>query len=198
MGLSPKSKRRDRRPTEQELKDIGNHFTKKARQKVPMVDLIQFAVDTAMRAGEITGLLWEDVNHEDKTIVIRDRKDPQKKIGNNQTVPLLGQSYEIIKRQKQKDKEPRIFPYGDGTMSSLFPRACNALKIEGLRFHDLRHEGISRLFEAGYSIEQVAIVSGHKDWGMLRRYTHLKAKDMHRPIAQLNLNGNDNVAAKER
>jgi site-specific recombinase XerD len=47
----------------------------------------------------------------------------------------------------------------------------------------LRHEAISRLFEAGYRIEQVSVVSGHRDWGMLKRYTHLRAVDLHRAPA---------------
>lgn len=45
--------------------------------------------------------------------------------------------------------------------------------IVDLRFHDFRHEATSRLFEAGLSIEKVALVTGHKDWKMLKRYTHL-------------------------
>ncbi|MGT2493162.1 tyrosine-type recombinase/integrase [Cupriavidus basilensis] len=73
-------------------------------------------------------------------------------------------------------------PYGAPTFSSLFPRACNALGIVDLRFHDLRHEGVSRLFEAGYSIEQVALISGHKDWKQLQRYTQIKAKNLHRKL----------------
>ena len=44
---------------------------------------------------------------------------------------------------------------------------------------DLRHEGTSRLFEAGFAIEQVALVTGHKDWKMLRRYTHLKRESLY-------------------
>ena len=47
------------------------------------------------------------------------------------------------------------------------------LGIEDLHFRDLRHEGTSRLFEAGLQIEQVALVTGHKDWKMLKGYTHL-------------------------
>jgi len=49
-----------------------------------------------------------------------------------------------------------------------------------LCFHDLRHEGTSRLFEAGFSIQQVATVTGHKDWRMLRRYTNLKPENLHK------------------
>jgi integrase len=57
------------------------------------------------------------------------------------------------------------------------------LKIEDLHFHDLRHEGTSRLFEAWFTIEQVALVTGHKDWKMLRRYTHLRPEAL-RKIAE--------------
>ncbi|RVC42576.1 site-specific integrase, partial [Mesorhizobium sp. M4B.F.Ca.ET.088.02.2.1] len=49
--------------------------------------------------------------------------------------------------------------------------------------HDLRHEGTSRLFEAGFTIEQVALVTGHKDWKMLKRYTHLKPEELHAVLA---------------
>lgn len=64
-------------------------------------------------------------------------------------------------------------------VGTAFRRQCKGLKIEDLHFHDLRHEGTSRLFEAGFSIEQVALVTGHKDWKMLRRYTHLKPETLH-------------------
>jgi integrase len=59
-------------------------------------------------------------------------------------------------------------------VGTAFRRSCKALDIDDLRFHDLRHEGTSRLFEAGFPIEKVAMVTGHKDWRMLRRYTNLK------------------------
>ena len=65
-------------------------------------------------------------------------------------------------------------------MSKAFARACEELKIEDLHFHDLRHEGTSRLFEAGLPIEKVALVTGHKDWRTLRRYTKLKPEELHR------------------
>ena len=50
--------------------------------------------------------------------------------------------------------------------------------IENLRFHDLRHEATTRLFEKGLNIMEVASITGHKDLRMLRRYTHLKAEDL--------------------
>lgn len=180
LGVSTKSRERTRRPTPDEIERLCAHFVAKgSRQRIPMADVIRFAIATAMRLGEIINLKWVDLNEPDRTIIIRDRKHPTEKAGNDQEVPLLGEAFEIVKRQKEVG--PRIFPVTEGTVSTIFPRACRALAIEDLKFHDLRHEGVSRLFEQGYSIEQVALVSGHRDWKMLARYTQIRAKDLHRP-----------------
>lgn len=180
LGVSMKSKERTRRPTLDEIDRLQQHFIAKGkRQRVPMPDLIDFAIATAMRLGEIIRLKWSDLNVADRTIIIRDRKHPREKVGNDQEVPLLGDAFGIAMRQPRTGE--RIFPVTEGTISTIFPRACNALGIEDLAFHDLRHEGVSRLFEQGYTIEQVALVSGHRDWKMLARYTQIKAKDLHRP-----------------
>jgi integrase len=64
------------------------------------------------------------------------------------------------------------------SVSDAFAKLTKRLEINNLRFHDLRHEAVSRLFERGFSIEQVALVSGHKDWKQLKRYTNLKATDL--------------------
>lgn len=178
LGLSAKSKERERRPTGNEVERLCAHFAGKKRQKVPMVDLIQFAIATAMRAGEIIGLKWEHLNEADRTIIIKDRKHPTEKIGNDQEVPLLGEAFTIAMRQPRTSD--RIFPVTEGTISTLFPRATKALGIVDLTFHDLRHEGISRLFEQGYTMEQVMLISGHRDPKMLMRYVQLRAKDLHR------------------
>ncbi|MFM2051149.1 MAG: hypothetical protein RL682_1640 [Pseudomonadota bacterium] len=181
MGLIGKSKQRDRRPTQAEIDTLCTYFDSTART-IPLDELIRFAIATAMRAGEITGLLWSDLNVTDKTIIIRDRKHPSEKLGNDQTVPLLSNggldAFEIAMRQPKTDK--RIFPYNPDSVASIFPRSCQKLGIIDLHFHDFRHEGVSRLFEAGYRIEQVALVSGHRDWKMLKRYTQVRAKSLHR------------------
>jgi len=182
LGVSTKSRERTRRPTTAEIDMLCEHFRAKgSRQRVPMPDIIQFAVATAMRLGEIINLKWADLNEADRTVIIRNRKHPTEKAGNDQEVPLLGNAFDIVKRQAEKSD--RIFPVTEGTVSSIFPRACQALQIEDLKFHDLRHEGVSRLFEQGYTIEQVALVSGHRDWKMLARYTQIRAKDLHRKRA---------------
>lgn len=134
---------------------------KGSRQRVPMPDIIQFAIATAMRLGEIINLKWADLNEKDRTVIIRKRKHPTEKAGNDYEVPLIGDAFSIVRRQAMKSD--RIFPVTEGTISSVFPRACQALRIEDLKFHDLQHEGLSQLFEQGCTIEQVTLVSGHRD-----------------------------------
>lgn len=176
---------RDRRPTKKEIELLLNY---KFPTPIPMADIIKFAISSAMRQSEImrieyTTLDTEHIEDSDlnlATIVITDRKHPKKKKGNNQIVPLLNESLEIIQQQKRKEGEDRIFPFSAPTIGTYFTAACKKLGIVDLRFHDLRHEGASRLFELGYEIHEVAKFTGHEDWKMLQRYTHLKSKDIRR------------------
>lgn len=181
LKISTRSVERTRRPTSKEIEAIQQHLD--TYSTLPMRDIIDFAIESAMRMDEITRLRWSDLNEQDKTVIIRDRKHPRQKIGNDQEVPLLGKTFEIVKRQPKPEKpteEDRIFPVKSHTVSTIFSRAKEPLGIIDLHFHDLRHEGVSRLFEQGYRIEQVALISGHRDWKMLARYTQIRAKDLHR------------------
>ncbi|MGP8033161.1 MAG: site-specific integrase [Steroidobacteraceae bacterium] len=181
VGVVGKSKRRDRRVTDTELAKLVRYF-RKHRGAIPFSDVLQFCLATGMRISEVCRIEWTDLDPKNKTIVIRDRKHPSDKIGNDQVVPLLNatgyDAFAIVKRQPRG--RPRIFPYNSKTVSTLVTRAAAALGLDDLQLHDLRHEAISRLFEAGYTIEQVALVSGHRDWAMLKRYTHVRAADLHR------------------
>ncbi len=182
VRLISKSKRRDRRVTDAEIAKLISYFRKKPRGGIPFPDIIEFCVATTMRISEVCRLEWRDLDETNKSIVIRSRKHPTDKIGNDSVVPLLDangyDAFAIIKRQ-WKDDSARIFPYNSRSVSNLISRAVEATRIKDLHLHDLRHEGISRLFEAGYRIEQVALVSGHRDWASLKRYTHVRAADLH-------------------
>jgi integrase len=136
-----------------------------------------------MRQEDICRICWSDVDAAKKVVIVRDRKDPRNKMGNDQKVPLLDatgiDAWAILSEQKAASpRTERIFPYNSKSVGTAFRRACRDLKIEDLHFHDLRHEGASRFFEAGFTIEQVAPVTGHKDWKMLRRYTNLRPEDL--------------------
>jgi integrase len=185
LGLVGHSRERDRRPTEEELARLIAYFDRNPRQIIPMGRIIRFAVATAMRQEEICRVTWSDYNERTKMLTIRDRKDPRAKKGNDQKIPLLAVSgYDanaIVEEQRgsRSNADDRIFPVNHKSVSSVFTRACQVLRIDDLHFHDLRHEGTSRLFEAGFQIHQVALVTGHKDWKMLRRYTHLRPEALH-------------------
>ncbi len=191
---------RDRRPTENELQRLYDHWSRRRRGFAPFIPLWEittFAIATAMRLSEITRLTWRDIDEDQRTVMIRDRKHPSEKKGNDQVVPLLEghtrlfgeplSAWKIVLKQKEylkarKEFNPsgRVFPYSPHSISTMFTRAVKECGVDDLHFHDLRHEGVSRLFEAGYTIEQVALVSGHKDWKQLKRYTNIKASSLHR------------------
>lgn len=185
LGLVGHSNERDRRPTEDEIEKLIAHFDGNDRQIIPMGRIIKFAIATAMRQEEICRVTWSDLNTRTKMLTIRDRKDPRQKKGNDQRIPLLAVSgYDamaLIEEQRaiRGNEDDRIFPYQHRSAGTAFTRTCKDLNIEDLHFHDLRHEGTSRLFEAGFKIEQVSLVTGHKDWKMLRRYTHLRPEALH-------------------
>jgi integrase len=107
-----------------------------------------------------------------RLVVIQDRKDPRNKEGNDQKVPLLDltgyDAREVVLQQRIVARGyGRIFPHNHRSVSAAaFTRACDELRIEDLHFHDLRHEGTSRLFEAGLPIEKVALVTGHRSQGL--------------------------------
>ena len=178
LGLIGGGGRRERRPTEDELQAIVDEL--ETKRGAIYADVVRFAVATAMRRSEISRLRWVELNEAKRLILVRDRKDPRRKRGNDQWVPLLRDAWALVQRQPRMDDEPRIFPIHESTMSKYFTWACRDLGIPDLHFHDLRHDGTSRLFEQGYALQQVALVTGHKDWRHLRRYTNLRPEDLHR------------------
>lgn len=177
LGLIGSGGKRERRTNEDELPRLVEWLAEKKGQVY--ADAVEFAVMTAMRRAEICRIVWSDVDEKKKLIMIRDRKHPRKKIGNDEWIPLLGATWELMQRQSRKEGDPRIFPIHPQTLSKYFKEACTALGIPDLHLHDMRHEGTSKLFESGYEIQQVALVTGHKDWRHLKRYTNLKPEDLH-------------------
>jgi integrase len=178
MGLLNQSNERDRRPTEAELAAIRRYLKKQKGRFT--VDILDFILASCFRPpSEILRLRWDALNHQDRTIVIHDRKDPRRKIGNHQTVPLLNGAYDIVVRQPQTSE--LIFPVHRAQLCNAWPEMCRALRIEDLHMYDLRHEAISRMVASNkYSLPEIMLVSGHKSTKHLMRYTHIQARDLHR------------------
>src|SRR5471030_1782349 len=183
--VSTRSQERDREPTTAELESLYRYWSENKRQTIPMATLCAFALSTAMRQDEICSIAIEDVNVPKKTVIIRDRKDPRRKDGNNQTVPLLPDAWGIVGPIVEARKVGRIFPYRASSVSTAFTRACTKLKIDDLHFHDLRHKATSDLFRLGLTMQQVALLTGHKTWAQLKRYTHTKPEEVHAAMAAI-------------
>ncbi|MEH2533471.1 integrase [Bradyrhizobium sp. AZCC 1588] len=185
LDLVGKSNERDRRPTQDELNRLIEYAECNPLQFIPLGRIIRFAIATAMRQAEICRIEWTDVDMTKRTVTIRDRKDPRRKDGNHQIVSLLNSTgydaWQIILEQRIVTRSiGRVFPHHSKSVGAAFHRSCNAIDLDDLCFHNVRHEGTNLLFEAGFSIQQVAMVTGHKDWRMLRRYTTLKPEDLHK------------------
>jgi integrase len=174
-GHVAKSEQRCRRPTETELSALKSEFERIAAYPstfIPMAVFIQLAVVLPRRLGELCDMQWAD--YTGKQQILRDTKHPSRPRTEN--IPVPPKAKAIIDALPRVDA--RILPYKSESVSAAFQRACERLGIEDLHFHDLRHEGITRLFESGLAIEDVAMISGHQSWNMLRRYTHLKPSDV--------------------
>ncbi|STO56065.1 site-specific integrase [Grimontia hollisae] len=134
MGLIGKSARRSRRPDEDEIQQLVAGLKEREASHVsfiPFTDIFVFSVLTCMRIGEVCDIRWTDLNEMQRAVMVRNRKDPRKKSGNHQWVPLLGDSWDIIQRQPKNDE--RIFPYNARSVTAGFQRVRNSLGIEDLR-----------------------------------------------------------------
>jgi integrase len=177
LGVTGVSDSRDRRPTLDEVNKLIAHFREKRlspRITVPYDLIMMFAIFSSRRISEILRMRWEEVDATACRLLVLDMKDPKKKTGNHVQVDLTPEAVRIL-RAVPRIHDTLIFPFNKATISNEFFAACNTLGIEDLRFHDLRHEGVSRLFELGLSIPAVAMMSGHKTWVHLKRYAHIRA-----------------------
>ena len=177
LGMVSRSSERDRRPTMAELDKLLEYFfetLKRRPSSAHMPKLIAFAIYSTRRQDEITRILWKDFDADGQRVLVRDMKNPGQKIGNDVWCHLPPEAVRIIESMPKVADE--IFPYNGKSAGSAWTKACKFLEIEDLHFHDLRHDGVSRLFEMDWDIPRVASVSGHRDWNSLRRYTHLRGR----------------------
>jgi integrase len=177
MGAVTKSKERARRPTLAELDTIFEYFCAmrdRRKQEIDMVRVTAFALFSTRRQEEITRIRWDAMDEVGQRVLITDMKNPGQKYGNDVWCYVPDEAWQILKSMPKVADE--VFPYNSRSISASFTRACLFLEIDDLHFHDLRHDGVSRLFEMGWDIPKVASVSGHRDWNSMRRYTHLRGK----------------------
>ena len=131
--------------------------------------VITIALETAMRQSEILRIQEQHINFELRTLLI-----PETKNGKPRTIPLSKLAFSILSTRVLSERG-LIFPHTSSALRQSWRRLVKRIDIEDLRFHDLRHEAISRLFEKGLNLAEVMLISGHTDHRMLLRYTHLEA-----------------------
>ena len=128
--------------------------------------IVELAIETAMRKGELLSLQWCNIDFENSVALL-----PQTKNGAPRWVPLSPRASEILLSLDRANE--RVFPIGSDAVRHGWDRLCKKAEIEGLRFHDLRHEAISRLFELNLTVPEVAFISGHKTPTQLFKYVHV-------------------------
>jgi integrase len=144
-------------------------------------DLVIVAIETTMRKGEITGLRTQDVNLKSRVALLPDTKN-----GSARLVPLTKRAAEALRRAMavpiSKPEGCELIFFGETGRPICFEEAWqtarDAAGLKGMHFHDLRHEAVSRLVEAGLGDQEVSAISGHRSMQMLKRYTHLRAEDL--------------------
>ncbi|MNM83322.1 site-specific tyrosine recombinase XerC [compost metagenome] len=162
------SKERDRRPTPAELTAL---YKAAGQINAQLPVFIELAVETAMRRSELLMLRRDQVRG--KVAYLEDTKN-----GERRAVPLSSRAIALLEGLPTPIGGGRYFNLALNTISNYFPQACVAAGIEGLRLHDLRHEATSRFFERGFTMMEVASITGHKTLAMLKRYTHLSPQDL--------------------
>lgn len=182
---------RDRRLSAQEERKLM--AAAKAHSNPMLGWIVTIALETGMRSSEITSLRRSQVNLSSRVIRLADTKN-----NTARSIPLTLTATATLKEALDNPVRPidtdLVFFGEPGRDSKRRPYAFSkiwtilktALGMPDLRFHDLRHEAISRLVEAGLGDQKVAAISGHKSMQMLKRYTHLRAEDLVTELDALN------------
>jgi integrase len=170
-ALEPVGRMKRLLPSDEELL---LHYCKQSCCK-HLADIVTIATETGMRCGEILSMRWEDVDFSNRKVLLRKTKN-----GDSRQVPLSTRAKQTLESIYKPD-ESIIFPYQYWGLRRHFNAAVIKAKsahkgvqnpFNDLRFHDLRHEALSRLSDKGLNVIELAHISGHRNLAMLRRYTH--------------------------
>lgn len=184
---------RDRRLSADELAAVVS-----ATGSAELGAFIRLAVETCARRGELLSLQWRDIDLKKR---IAKLSADQTKNGTARVLPLSPAAIDQLRAMPRRLDGGQVFSLKPDSASQAFRRAvmrarkehgqrCALAGVEpdpsfliGVRLHDLRHEGISRIAEKGWSALEVAAVSGHKTLALLQRYTHLQPEKIAQKLA---------------
>jgi integrase len=178
VGKPAVARGRERRLTDDEEKAL---FQACRQSRAPMLtEIVQVALETGMRLGELLSLTWTNIDLQRKTAKLRETKN-----GESRVVPLSSVALKALAGLSRHISNSRVFWRWSraDSFEGAWKRVLRKTGIADLRFHDLRHEAVSRLFERGLNVMEVSAISGHKTMQMLRRYTHLKPEELAQKLA---------------
>src|SRR5262249_12443966 len=158
VKLPSPSNPRERRATGTELQQLLAACDATGSRWLPAV--IQLAVETGMRRSELLAMRWDDADMVARTVLLRNTKN-----GLPGTVPLSPRALQIIRDTARVGDT--VFVVSANAVRLAWERLKRRAAVSGLRFHDLRHEAVSRFFEKGLNMPEVAAISGHRDPRML-------------------------------
>ncbi len=190
LSFKVKDNKRDRRLREGEL-DKLLEAGRKTRNPF-LIPIVRLALETGVRRGEILALRFRDIDIERCTATIRESKN-----GYSRTIPLSSPAVAILETTMAvmddiaKTQNERLFPITPVAVRLAWDKLTKRAKIEDLHFHDLRHEAISRFFELGLTVPEVASISGHRDIRMLLRYAHADKGKLARKLNAASFKGED-------
>jgi integrase len=143
---------------------------------IPLFEtFVNFQLMTGARRSEALSMTWDRIDFDNQTAFI-----PESKNGRPRKLPLRRDLMELLKRLPRTGTH--VFPFSLDALRKAWARICDAAGLVGaddLHIHDLRHEAISRVADAGsklpggFSLVDLQAFSGHRDTRMLLRYTHL-------------------------
>ena len=152
---------RTRRPTADEIRRIC-HYLEYDELQVPALKkqrvalAFLFAIETAMRAGEICGITWQHIDLDRRTVHL-----PKTKNGSSRDVPLSRRAIALLEKLQPLNLTP-AFDLQPDPLSTVFRRATHALEIDDLHFHDSRREALTRMAKK-VNVMDLAKISGHRD-----------------------------------
>lgn len=193
LTLKAKDNRRERRLQAGEYDRLMGAL---AKTRNPLVSpIVRLALATAMRRGEILALRPRDIDLSRQTLIVREGKN-----GHSRMIPLVPEAIEALRQAiahremtgsqqlraqganadaqkpfRRAAKAPAsdaLFPTSPLALRLAWVRVTKRANLDDLHFHDLRHEAISRLFELGLTVPEVASISGHRTMSQLMRYAH--------------------------
>mgnify|MGYP000715758548 CR=1 FL=1 len=148
----------------------------RASQNPLLHPIVVLAIESGMRLSELLSLEWKDINLLKRIVFLSDTKN-----GSSRTIPLSSTAMAILSDMPRNITNKRVFytwSQRPSAMNGAWKNATVRADINNLRFHDLRHEATSRLFEKGMNLLEVAAITGHKSVSMLQRYTHIRPESL--------------------